>query len=75
MKFIIEMLQVHNSLTFAEGQWVAPQAIHTALGPSSSMQHVASVACKVNYVIEVKLTPVSPSISWVSRMATGNCCY
>lgn len=68
------MLQEHNSLTFAEGQWVAPEAIHTALGPSRSVQHVASVACKVYHVIEVKLTPICPPISWVSRMATGNSC-
>lgn len=74
MKVPIEMLQVHNSLTFADGQWVAPQAIHTALGPSSSMQHVASVACKVYNIVEVKLTPICPPIRWVSRMATGNGC-
>lgn len=67
-------MEVYNSLTFAEGQRVAPQAVHTALRPSSSVQHVANVAREVNYVIEVKLAPVCPAVSRVSRMTTGNCC-
>lgn len=65
---------VHNTLTSTEGQWVAPQAIHPALGACGSVQHVAGVACKVYHIVEVKLTPVCPPMSWVTRMAAGNSC-
>lgn len=59
-------------VTFADGQCAAPLSIKATLRSSTPTEHVTSVTCEVDNIIEVELAPIGSPVGWVAGVTTGD---
>lgn len=59
-------------LTFADRQQTAPLSIKATLRSSTPNEHITSVTCEVDNIIEVELAAVGSPVGWVAGVTTGD---
>lgn len=59
-------------VTFADRQRAAPLSIKATLCSSTPTEHVTSVTCEVDNIIEVELAAIGSPVGWVAGVTTGD---
>lgn len=59
-------------MTFADRQRAAPLSIKATLRSSTPTEHVTSVTCEVDNIIEVELAAIGSPVGWVAGVTTGD---